>query len=67
VVRCNAATPPQLLGNLVDVHAGRQMAVASRYNISPAIDVYVSVQGTDLASVAALRADRRSSPSLASA
>ncbi len=48
----NAATPPQLLGNLVDVHAGRQMAVASRYNISPAIDVYVSVQGTDLASVA---------------
>lgn len=48
----NAAAPPQLLGNLVDVHAGRQMAVASRYNISPAIDVYVSVQGTDLASVA---------------
>jgi multidrug efflux pump subunit AcrB len=27
-------------------------AVASRYNIMPAIDVYVSVQGTDLASVA---------------
>jgi multidrug efflux pump subunit AcrB len=48
----NAATPPQLLGNLVDVRAGRQMAVASRYNISPAIDVFVSVQGTDLASVA---------------
>ncbi|RAM63813.1 RND transporter [Herbaspirillum rubrisubalbicans] len=48
----NASTPPQLLGNLVDVHAGSQMAVASRYNISPAIDVYVSVQGTDLASVA---------------
>ncbi|WP_075256399.1 efflux RND transporter permease subunit [Herbaspirillum camelliae] len=47
-----STTPPQLLGNLVDVHAGRQMAVASRYNISPAIDVYVSVQGTDLASVA---------------
>ena len=47
-----STTPPQLLGNLVDVHAGRQMAVASRYNILPAIDVYVSVQGTDLASVA---------------
>lgn len=46
------STPPQLLGNLVDVQAGRQMAVASRYNISPAIDVYVGVQGTDLASVA---------------
>jgi multidrug efflux pump subunit AcrB len=29
------------------------VAVASRYNILPAIDVFVSVQGTDLASVAA--------------
>lgn len=43
---------PQLLGNLVDAQAGRQPAVASRYNIAPVIDVYVSVQGTDLASVA---------------
>jgi multidrug efflux pump subunit AcrB len=42
----------QLLGNLVELKAGRQLAVASRYNISPAIDIYVSVQGTDLASVA---------------
>ncbi len=43
---------PQLLGNLVDAQAGRQPAVASRYNIAPVIDVYVTVQGTDLASVA---------------
>ncbi len=42
----------QLLGNLVEVTPGRMLAVASRYNILPAIDVYVSVQGTDLASVA---------------
>jgi len=42
----------QLLGNLVDVRPAKQMAIASRYNIMPAIDVYVSVQGTDLASVA---------------
>ena len=42
----------QLLGNLVEVKPGRQLAVASRYNISPAIDIYVSVVGTDLASVA---------------
>ncbi len=47
-----AATNTQLLGNLVDVKPGRQAAIASRYNILPAIDVYVSVQGTDLASVA---------------
>ncbi|MFT3820923.1 MAG: efflux RND transporter permease subunit [Rubrivivax sp.] len=42
----------QLLGNLVELGGARQPAVASRYNISPAIDVYVGVQGTDLASVA---------------
>jgi multidrug efflux pump subunit AcrB len=43
----------QLLGNLVEATSSRLPAVASRYNIMPAIDVYVSVQGTDLASVAA--------------
>jgi multidrug efflux pump subunit AcrB len=43
----------QLLGNLVEATTSQQIAVASRYNILPAIDVYVSVQGTDLASVAA--------------
>jgi multidrug efflux pump subunit AcrB len=42
----------QLLGNLVEATPARQLAISSRYNISPAIDVYVSVQGTDLASVA---------------
>ncbi|RZL95323.1 MAG: efflux RND transporter permease subunit [Variovorax sp.] len=47
-----AAQPPQLLGNLVDAQAARQPAIVSRYNIQPVIDVYVSVQGTDLASVA---------------
>ena len=49
-----AATPePQLLGNLVEATSGRQPAVVSRFNIQPAVDVYASVQGTDLASVAA--------------
>ncbi len=47
-----AAGPPQLLGNLVEAQTGRAPAIASRYNIAPVIDVYVSVQGTDLASVA---------------
>ncbi len=42
----------QLLGNLVEAQPTRQPAVMSRYNILPAIDVYISVQGTDLASVA---------------
>ncbi|HEV7576339.1 MAG TPA: efflux RND transporter permease subunit [Caldimonas sp.] len=48
-----AAASTQLLGNLVEATSARQAAVVSRYNILPAIDVYVSVQGTDLASVAA--------------
>jgi len=47
----------QLLGNLVEPTALRQPAIISRYNILPAIDVYVSVQGTDLASVAAKVSD----------
>jgi multidrug efflux pump subunit AcrB len=42
----------QLLGNLVDAKPSRSLAVVSRYNIAPVVDVYVSVQGTDLASVA---------------
>ncbi len=49
----NASGTTQLLGNLVEAKAGRSPAVVTRYNISPVVDVYVSVQGTDLASVAA--------------
>ncbi|MGH8620329.1 MAG: efflux RND transporter permease subunit [Burkholderiales bacterium] len=47
-----AGSSTQLLGNLVEAKPGRSPAVVSRYNIQPVIDVYVSVQGTDLASVA---------------
>jgi multidrug efflux pump subunit AcrB len=42
----------QLLGNLVEARPTRATAVVTRYNITPSIDVFVSVQGTDLASVA---------------
>ncbi|PIF77842.1 CzcA family heavy metal efflux pump [Variovorax sp. 54] len=48
----SAGGSQQLLGNLVEAQTARQPAVMSRYNIAPVIDVYVSVQGTDLASVA---------------
>ncbi len=44
--------PTQLLGNLVQLKSGRQPAVVSRYNIEPVIDLYVSVRGRDLGSVA---------------
>jgi multidrug efflux pump subunit AcrB len=42
----------QLLGNLVEARPARATAVVTRYNITPSIDVFVSVHGTDLASVA---------------
>ncbi|MBR8063469.1 efflux RND transporter permease subunit [Burkholderia ambifaria] len=44
--------PPQLLGNLVRVHPVASPAVVTHYNIRPAIDLYVSVEGRDLGSVA---------------
>jgi multidrug efflux pump subunit AcrB len=50
-VRSASGTPSQLLSNLVSVAPAAQVAVASRYNLAPAIDVYVSVQGRDLGSL----------------
>ncbi|CAM2143898.1 Efflux RND transporter permease subunit [Pararobbsia alpina] len=47
------AGPTQLLGNLVRLSPGSQFAVVTHYNIRPVIDIYVSVEGRDLGSVAA--------------
>ncbi|AKC70708.1 efflux RND transporter permease subunit [Pandoraea oxalativorans] len=43
---------PQLLANFVKVEPTQQFAVVSHYNIRPVIDLYVSVEGRDLGSVA---------------
>jgi CzcA family heavy metal efflux pump len=51
-VRTAAGGAPQLLSNLVTVTPAVQLAVVSRYNLTPVVDVYVSVQGRDLGSVA---------------
>jgi multidrug efflux pump subunit AcrB len=51
-VRAATGLGSQLLSNLVTVTPAAQLAVASRYNLAPAIDLYVSVQGRDLGSVA---------------
>jgi CzcA family heavy metal efflux pump len=51
-VRTAEGGAPQLLSNLVSVAPAAQLAVVSRYNLTPAVDVYVSVQGRDLGSVA---------------
>jgi multidrug efflux pump subunit AcrB len=50
-VRSAAGNSPQTLSNLVTVAPAVQLAVASRYNLAPATDIYVGVQGRDLGSV----------------
>jgi CzcA family heavy metal efflux pump len=53
-VRAAAAAPtvaPQLLNNLVGVAPAAQDAVDSRYNISPAIDIYASALGRDMGGI----------------
>jgi len=46
-----ATTTPQLLSNLVGVAPAAQLAVDSRYNLAPAIDIYASAQGRDMGSI----------------
>ncbi len=46
------AQNPQLLGNLVTLRPAAQIAIASRYNLVPATDIYVSVRGRDTGSIA---------------
>jgi CzcA family heavy metal efflux pump len=50
-VRPASGGPTQLLSNLVSVAPATQLAVTSRYNLAPATDIYVGVQGRDLGSV----------------
>ncbi len=50
-VRSANGNSSQVLSNLVMVKPATQVAVSSRFNLAPAIDVYVGVQGRDLGSV----------------
>jgi len=43
--------PIQILGNLASVVPGNEPAIVTHYNITPVIDIYGNVVGTDLASV----------------
>jgi CzcA family heavy metal efflux pump len=43
---------PQILGNLASIDRGSEQGTVSHYNARPLIDIYGSVEGTDLASVA---------------
>jgi multidrug efflux pump subunit AcrB len=44
--------PPQILASLASFSRGSSMGVVSHYDIQPVIDIYGSVQGTDLGDVA---------------
>jgi multidrug efflux pump subunit AcrB len=43
---------PQILGNLASIDRGTEQGTVSHYNARSVIDIYGSVEGTDLASVA---------------
>jgi multidrug efflux pump subunit AcrB len=43
---------PQLLSSIADIRRGQGLGTLSHFNIAPVIDLYGSVQGTDLGSVA---------------
>ena len=51
-VHSGPGSSSQTLANLVAVTPSSQVAILSRYNLAPAIDIFVSVQGRDLGSVA---------------
>ena len=43
----------QLLGNLAEVRPAVEAAVMSRYDLRPAVDIYVSIEGRDLGAISA--------------
>ncbi|WP_213990037.1 efflux RND transporter permease subunit [Sodalis sp. dw_96] len=51
-VSASVSGPSQLLANLVQASPQRQFAEVSHYNVRPVIDLYVSVEHTDLGTVA---------------
>ncbi|WP_433975630.1 efflux RND transporter permease subunit [Tunturiibacter lichenicola] len=48
----DSGSTPQLFENLTSMRRMEEPAVASHYNVQPVVDVYASVQGRDLGSVA---------------
>ena len=48
----NAGTAPQILSSVASIQRGQGLGTVTHYNIAPAIDIFGSVDGTDLGSVA---------------
>jgi multidrug efflux pump subunit AcrB len=46
-----APQPTQVLGNLASIAPGTELGTVSHYDISPVIDIYSNVDGTDLGTV----------------
>jgi len=53
IANSGSGAQPQILGNLASIERGAEQGTVSHYNARPVIDIYGSVEGTDLASVAA--------------
>ncbi len=51
-VTLEGSATPQILGNVAELKRGQGLGTVSHYNIAPVIDLYGSVQRTDLGSVA---------------
>ena len=51
-IATTGSAQPQLLGNLASLVRGTEQATVSHYDARPVIDIYGSVEGADLASVA---------------
>jgi CzcA family heavy metal efflux pump len=51
IAKNNSGQQPQILGNLASITRGAEQGTVSHYNARPVIDIYGSVEGTDLASV----------------
>jgi len=53
IAAAGSGQQPQILGNIASIDRGTEEGTVSHYNARPVIDIYGSVEGTDLARVAA--------------
>jgi len=52
IANLGAPQAPQILGNIASIERGTEQGTVSHYNARPTIDIFGSVEGTDLNSVA---------------
>jgi multidrug efflux pump subunit AcrB len=52
IAKNGSTQQPQILGNLASITRGTEQGTVSHYNARPVIDIFGSVEGTDLATVA---------------